>query len=117
MQKASGGILPAILQDEHRSPAASRAGPGLVVPRARLSTGATTRTGPKPKLSKMPCLKFKVRQTGRGRNWVVLVGGKLYGRYLGREEAVLDALDAAEDARRCGRAAEVVGADALSPVL
>jgi hypothetical protein len=44
----------------------------------------------------------------------MLVGGKLYGRYLSRKEAVLDALDAAEDVRRSGRAAEVVGADALS---
>jgi hypothetical protein len=59
-------------------------------------------------------LKFEVHQTGRGRNWVVLVGGKLYGRYLGREEAVLDAVDAAEDARLSGRAAEVFGADALA---
>ena len=62
----------------------------------------------------MSCSKFEVHQTGRGRDWVVLVGGKLYGRYLSREEAVLDALDAAEDVRRSGRAAEVVGADALS---
>jgi hypothetical protein len=44
----------------------------------------------------------------------VLAGGKLYGRYLGREEAVLDAIDAAEDARRSGRAAEVFGAGALA---
>ena len=58
--------------------------------------------------------KFEVHQTGRGRDWVVLVGGKLYGRYLSREEAVLDAFDAAEDMRRSGRAAEVVGADTLS---
>jgi hypothetical protein len=44
----------------------------------------------------------------------VLIGGRLYGRYLSREEAVLDAFDAAEDARRSGRAAEVVGAGALA---
>jgi hypothetical protein len=62
----------------------------------------------------MSCLKFEVRQTGRSRDWVVLVGGKLYGRYLSREEAVLDALDAAEDVRRSGRTAEVVGPDALA---
>src|SRR5690242_19762822 len=63
----------------------------------------------------MSCLKFEVHQTGRGRDWVVLVGGKLYGRYLSREQAVLDAFDAAEDARRSGRAAEVFGAGALAP--
>ena len=72
---------------------------------------------PKPvetETTAMSCSKFEVHQTGRGQDWVVLVGGKLYGRYLSREEAVLDALDAAEDVRRSGRAAEVVGADALS---
>jgi hypothetical protein len=72
---------------------------------------------PKPvetETTAMSCSKFEVRQTGRGQDWVVLVGGKLYGRYLSRKEAVLDALDAAEDVRRSGRAAEVVGADALS---
>jgi hypothetical protein len=62
----------------------------------------------------MSCLKFEVHQTGRDRDWVVLIGGRLYGRYLSREEAVLDAFDAAEDARRSGRAAEVVGAGALA---
>jgi len=55
----------------------------------------------------MSCLKFEVHQTGRGRDWAVLAAGKLYwpvsrprrnGRYLGREEAVLDAFDTTEDA-------------------
>ena len=32
----------------------------------------------------------------------MLAGSKLYGRYLGREEIVPDAFDAAEDARRSG---------------
>ena len=62
----------------------------------------------------MSCLKFEVHQTGRRRDWVVLVGGKLYGRYLSREQAVLDAFDAAEDARQSGDAAEVFGAGALA---
>ena len=61
----------------------------------------------------MSCLKFELHQTGRSRDWVVLVGGKLYGRYLSREEAVLDALDAAEDARRSDHAAEVLEAGEL----
>ena len=56
----------------------------------------------------MSCLEFKVCQTGRDRHWVVLVDNRLYGRYLDREQAVLDAFDAAEDARRCGRAAQVI---------
>jgi hypothetical protein len=30
-------------------------------------------------LTKASCLKSEVHQTGRGRDWVVLVGGKLYG--------------------------------------
>ena len=61
----------------------------------------------------MSCLRFEVHQTGRGRDWVVLADGKFYGRYLGRPEAVLDALDAAEDARRSGHEAEVFGAGDL----
>jgi len=62
----------------------------------------------------MFCLKFEVRQTGRGRYWEVLLDGRLYGRYLGREEAILDVLDAAEDARYSGHAAEVIGTDAIA---
>ena len=62
----------------------------------------------------MSCMKFEVHQTGRGGDWVVLVGDKLYGRYLSRAEAVLDAFDVAEDARQSGRAAEVFGAGALA---
>jgi len=62
----------------------------------------------------MSCLKFEVHQTGRSRDWVVLIDGKLYGRYLSREEAILDAFDAAEDAHRSGRTAEVFGAGALA---
>lgn len=58
----------------------------------------------------MSCLEFKVCQTGRDKHWVVLVGNRLYGRYLNRDQAVLDARDAAEDARQCGRAAEVIEA-------
>jgi hypothetical protein len=77
-------------------------------------TGAST-DADGSKANAMSCLKFEVHQTGRGRDWVVLVGGKLYGRYLSREEAVLDAFDAAEDARRSGRAAEVFEAGALAP--
>jgi hypothetical protein len=56
----------------------------------------------------MSCLEFKVCQTGRDKSWVVLVGNRLYGRYLDREQAVLDAIDAAEDARRGGRVAQVI---------
>lgn len=61
----------------------------------------------------MSCLEFKVCQTGRDKHWVVLVGDRLYGRYLDREQAVLDAIDAAEDARCCGRTAQVVEVDPL----
>ena len=62
----------------------------------------------------MSHLRFEVHQTGRSGDWVVLLGGKLYGRYLNREEAVLDALEAAEDARQSGCIAEVTKVDTPS---
>lgn len=87
--------------------------PELVSRREYIPTDASTNADGN-RANAMSCLKFEVHQTGRGRDWVVLVGGKLYGRYLSREQAVLDAFDAAEDARRSGDAAEVFGAGALA---
>ena len=39
--------------------------------------------------------------------WVVRLGNSVYGEYLDREQASLDAIDAASEARQTGRDAEV----------
>jgi hypothetical protein len=39
--------------------------------------------------------------------WVVLVEDRLYGEYLDKEEAILDSIDAAHEARATGTEAEV----------
>jgi len=74
-----------------------RCQPGLEARIKCISTGASTDADGN-KANALSCLKFEVHQTGRGRDWAVLAAGKLFSRYLGREEAVLDAFDAAEDA-------------------
>ena len=50
--------------------------------------------------------RFQVRRDER-RAWVVLVGDQLYGEYLGKDQAVADAIDAVKDARVSGGEAEV----------
>jgi len=54
----------------------------------------------------MPML-FRVRRDVREGRWVVLVEDRLYGEYLDKEEAVLDAIEAAQDACAAGGEAEV----------
>jgi len=54
----------------------------------------------------MPML-FRVCRDEREGRWVVLVEDRLYGEYLDKEEAVLDAIDAVRDARTAGGEAEV----------
>ena len=49
---------------------------------------------------------FRVRRDER-RAWVVLVDDQLYGEYLGRDQAVADAIEAVNDARDAGGDAEV----------
>ena len=39
--------------------------------------------------------------------WVVLLEGRLYGEYLDKEQALLDAVEAATEARSAGHEAEV----------
>lgn len=39
--------------------------------------------------------------------WIVLVGDQLYGEYLSKDQAVLDAIEAVRDARGGGGEAEV----------
>jgi hypothetical protein len=50
---------------------------------------------------------FRVCRDGREARWVVLIGDRLYGEYLDKEVAVLDAIEAANDARATGNQAEV----------
>ena len=50
---------------------------------------------------------FRVCRDGQGARWVVLVEDRLYGEYLDKEGAVLDAIEAVNDARATGNDAEV----------
>ena len=55
----------------------------------------------------MGVMAFEVCQRSRDGCWIVRLGDVLYGSYLDREQALLDALDAARDAQQCGREAQV----------
>jgi hypothetical protein len=55
----------------------------------------------------MFALVFQVRQRGRDPRWVVRLGDALYGAYLDKEQALLDAVDAARDAVQAGYQAQV----------
>ncbi|HVC54918.1 MAG TPA: hypothetical protein VND95_03130 [Stellaceae bacterium] len=55
----------------------------------------------------MAIMAFEVCRRGSDDRWVVRLGDALYGSYLDREQALLDAVDAAHDARQCGREAQV----------
>jgi hypothetical protein len=44
---------------------------------------------------------------GRGSSWIVTLGNSLYGVYLDREQALLDAVDAARDTMQAGGDAQV----------
>jgi hypothetical protein len=48
---------------------------------------------------------FRVSRQGAPKRWVVLLGEHLYGEYADKD--LLDATDAAQDARESGREAEV----------
>jgi hypothetical protein len=58
---------------------------------------------------KADVMEFQVCQRGGGdgEKWVVTLGGSVYGAYLDREQALLDAVDAARDALQSGREAQV----------
>src|SRR5690348_13746344 len=77
-------------KDDLRFSVAFRFQPELVSRREYIPTDASTNANGN-RANAMSRLKFEVHHTGR--DWVVLVGGKLYGRYLSREQAVLDAFD------------------------
>ena len=50
---------------------------------------------------------FRVCRDEREGRWIVLVGDQRYGEYRDKEEAVLDAIEAAQEARATGGEAEV----------
>ncbi len=63
----------------------------------------------------MRTLEFQVcRQDGEAR-WIVRLGGAEYGSYLDKEQALLDALDAARDASDTGREAQVWVCESAQP--
>jgi hypothetical protein len=55
----------------------------------------------------MSAMEFQVCRRGRKSRWIVRLGNSPYGAYLDKEQALLDAVDAARDALQAGREAEV----------
>jgi len=55
----------------------------------------------------MGIMEFQVCRQGREARWVVRLGNAVYGAYLDKEQALLDAVDAARDALQTGREAQV----------
>lgn len=55
----------------------------------------------------MRVLEFQVCRRGRQARWVVTLGDSIYGAYLDREQALLDAVEAARDALQAGHEAQV----------
>ena len=55
----------------------------------------------------MKMMEFHVCRRGRGARWVVTIGDSIYGAYLDKEQALLDAVDAAQEALQAGCDAQV----------
>ena len=55
----------------------------------------------------MGTLEFRVCRHHSEARWIVRLGRTVYGFYLDKEQALLDALDAARDALETGREAQV----------
>ena len=55
----------------------------------------------------MTIMEFQVCRRGRDARWIVRLGSAVYGSYLDKEQALLDAVDAAREALQCGRDAQV----------
>jgi hypothetical protein len=55
----------------------------------------------------MGAMEFQVCRRGREVRWIVKLGDEVYGAYLDKEQALLDAVDAAHDALERGCAAQV----------
>ena len=62
----------------------------------------------------MFAIQFQVCPPGRDRRWVVRLGNSFYGAYLDKEQALLDAVDAAQDTMQAGHPAEVWRKDRLT---
>jgi hypothetical protein len=52
-------------------------------------------------------MEFQVCRQGHEACWIVTLGDSVYGAYLDKEQALLDAVDAARDALQSGRDAQV----------
>lgn len=52
-------------------------------------------------------MAFEVCRQSRDARWIVRLGDAVYGSYLNREQALLDAVEAARDALQSGREAQV----------
>ena len=55
----------------------------------------------------MEVMAFEVCRQSRDARWIVRLGNAVYGSYLDREQALLDAVEAARDALQTGREAQV----------
>ena len=55
----------------------------------------------------MGAMEFQVCRRGREARWIVKLDDEVYGAYLDKEQALLDAIDAAHDALERGCAAQV----------
>jgi hypothetical protein len=55
----------------------------------------------------MGVMAFEVCRRARDARWIVRLNNAVYGAYLDKEQALLDAVDAARDALLCGREAQV----------
>lgn len=55
----------------------------------------------------MDVMEFHVCQQGRDLRWVVRLDNTTYGAYLDKEQAMLDAVEAARDAQQAGHEARV----------
>jgi hypothetical protein len=62
----------------------------------------------------MDIMEFRVCQQGRDLHWVVTLDDATYGDYLDKEQALLDAVDAARDAMQLGHQAQVWLRDRVS---
>jgi len=60
-----------------------------------------------PREAAMTIMEFQVCRRGRDARWIVRLGNAVYGSYLDKEQALLDAIDAARDALQCGQEAQV----------
>jgi hypothetical protein len=63
----------------------------------------------------MGTLEFQVCHHDDEALWIVRLGSTVYGYYLDKEQALLDAVDAARDASETGREVQVWVCDSAEP--